>query len=428
MKVHSRVIPNEKNLEGKRVNTPKLIFVALIAATGIGLGSGLGLGHTAAAQSDPPQSQATPQAADASAPAVAAPTAVPAASPKKAKSKPAPTSVPEAVPAINVPAGSLRVKIIACVDVNRDRVCFPDEARIPGVKIMVGDQVAVTGNTGETDVIVPANSQIEVVAPEGYKDANGNARVQLIAAERLDIPLVVGAALPAPLTAAGPVAAPVIGPGIEVKLPDNFTQQMQPIINFDVDLRPIYIGLASIGGIILLGYLLLGGSLRGIKHVYQVSLAKQDAALSDQHTRELAVRLQMQQGWQQIAEQLIADAVSEIISVDGDAGVLDATATPTPKFTVVSRDGREFIFTVNPKILKKMRLVKPGDKIINITNVSATSRMDVQALWDYIVRSRNMWSATPPSKAEWYVVVRQSNRGVSQYKLGGRTAAQIGRP
>ena len=336
-----------------------------------------------------------------------------------------PRVVPTVAPAADevVPSGSLRVKIIACVDVNRDKICLPDEARIPGVAVMVGEQVFATGNTGETEVIIPANSQIEFTPPDGYKDADNNYRKQLLSAGRLDLPLVLGSAAVQPTLA--PVAMPV--QGIEVKLPDNF---MQPIVNIDIDLRPVYIGLAAIGGIILLGYLLLGGSLRGIKRVYQSSLAKQDAALGDQHTRELAVRLQMQQGWQQIAEQLIADAVSEIISVDGDAGVLDATATPTPKFTVVSRDGREFIFTVNPKILKKMRLVKPGDKIVNITNISATSRMDVQALWDYIVRSRNMWSATPPSKAEWYVVVRQANRGVAtgQYKLNPRAAAQIGRP
>jgi hypothetical protein len=354
---------------------------------------------------------------------VAVPTVVPTKTIVKRVVKPKATAVaaPTAVPEV-VPAGSLRVKIIACIDVNRDKICLPDEARVPGVAVTVGDQVFATGNTGETDVVIPANSQIEFAPPDGYKDADNNYRKQLLSAGRLDLPLVLG-------FAGEPTVAPAAAPvqGIEVKLPDNF---MPTIVNLDVDLRPVYIGLAAIGGIILLGYLLLGGSLRGIKNVYQSSLAKQDAALGDQHTRELAVRLQMQQGWQQIAEQLIADAVSEIISVDGDAGVLDATATPTPKFTVVSRDGREFIFTVNPKILKKMRLVRPGDKIVNITNVSATSRMDVQALWDYIVRSRNMWSATPPSKAEWYVVVRQPNRGVGtgQYKLNPRAAAQIGRP
>jgi hypothetical protein len=413
MKAHSRINTHNMAEEANKVNTPKFVLGALctlFAAATLSLGWGA---QTTFAQGEPPP-QFTPQAAEPTAkPAVrrvARPTTVPA------------SADPNAVPGAVVPAGSLRVKIIACIDVNRDKICLPDEARVPGVAISIGDQVFATGNTGETDVVIPANSQIEFTPPDGYKDADNNYRKQLLSAGRLDLPLILGFA-GAPTVA--PAAAPV--PGIEVKLPENF---MQPIVNIDVDLRPVYIGLAAIGGIILLGYLLLGGSLRGIKHVYQSSLAKQDAALGDQHTRELAVRLQMQQGWQQIAEQLIADAVSEIISVDGDAGVLDATATPTPKFTVVSRDGREFIFTVNPKILKKMRLVKPGDKIVNITHVSATSRMDVQALWDYIVRSRNMWSATPPSKAEWYVVVRQANRGVStgQYKLNPRAAAQIGRP
>ncbi len=402
------------------MRTPQLtlrtLFCTLFVATTLSLGWSVQTAFASSlAQGEPPPVIPTAQAEQ--------PTAVPAKPVVKRVIKPkvVPTAAP-ATAADVIPSGSLRVKIIACVDVNRDKICLPDEARIPGVAITVGDQVFATSNTGETEVIIPANSQIEFTPPDGYKDADNNYRKQLLSAGRLDLPLVLGSAAQAP---AAPAAAPL--QGIEVKLPDNF---MQPIVNIDVDLRPVYIGLAAIGGIILLGYLLLGGSLRGIKRVYQSSLAKQDAALGDQHTRELAVRLQMQQGWQQIAEQLIADAVSEIISVDGDAGVLDATATPTPKFTVVSRDGREFIFTVNPKILKKMRLVKPGDKIVNITNVSATSRMDVQALWDYIVRSRNMWSATPPSKAEWYVVVRQANRGVNagQYKLNPRATAQISRP
>jgi hypothetical protein len=299
-------------------------------------------------------------------------------------------------------------------------LCTPDEPKIPNLQITVGDQVAATDNSGFYQIVVPEKSQMEVIVPQGYRSLDGAPRIQIFVAERVDFPLAVE-------KSPAPAAAPVINPGvIEVKIPENI---LQPIVSIDVDLRPVYIGLAAIGGIILLGYLLLGGSLRGIKSVYQTSLAKQEAALGDQHTRELAARLQMQHGWQQIAEQLIADAVSEIISVDSDAGVLDATATPTPKFTIVARDGREFLFTVNPKILKKMRVIKPGDRIVNITNVSPTSRMDVLALWDYIVRSRNMWSATPPSRAEWFVVVRQTNRGIGQYRLGSgaRTPAQIGR-
>ena len=316
MKVHSRITKNNNIAaaeEAPRVRTPKLVlrtlFCTAFAATTLSLGWSVQTAFaSSAAQGEPPPVLPTAAAAQ--------PTAVPAkpAAKKVVKPKVAATVAPDTGV---VPPGSLRVKIIACVDVNRDKICLPDEARLPGVPITVGDQVFATGNTGEVDVVIPANSQIEFTPPEGYRDADNNYRKQLLSAGRLDLPLVLGSAAQA-------TVAPLPAQGIEVKLPDNF---MQPIVNIDVDLRPVYIGLAAIGGVILLGYLLLGGSLRGIKRVYQSSLAKQDAALGDQHTRELAVRLQMQQGWQQIAEQLIADAVSEIISVDGDAGVLDATAT-----------------------------------------------------------------------------------------------------
>ena len=323
------------------------------------------------------------------------------------------------VPA-EIPAGSIAVRGIACVDADHNGLCTADEARIPGLLIIAGDQVASTDNTGAYQIVVPDQTLLEITVPQGYRSLNGDPRIQIFAAERVDFPLSLEVAT-APTTPAQPAIQRV-----EVNLPKDF---VQPVVNLGIDMKPVYLGIAALAGISLLGYLLIGGMLGGMRRVYKQSLVKQDAALADQHTREISLRLQEPTGWQTIAEQIIADAIWEVVSINPDAGVLNASAAPAPKFTLVARDGREFTFTIAPGTFKKSHQLKRGDKIVNITNVSATSRMDVMMLWEHILRTRNMQSATPPSRAQWYVVVKQAPTSEHQIRINpGRTPLQIGRP
>ena len=146
MKVHSRITKNNNIAaaeEAPRVRTPKLVlrtlFCTAFAATTLSLGWSV---QTAFAISTA-QGESPPVLPTA---VIAQPTSVPAkpAAKKVVKSKVTATVAPAAEV---VPPGSLRVKIIACVDVNRDKICLPDEARLPGVPIIVGEQVFATGNT-----------------------------------------------------------------------------------------------------------------------------------------------------------------------------------------------------------------------------------------------------------------------------------------
>jgi hypothetical protein len=303
-----------------------------------------------------------------------------------------------------------KVSGVACVDADRNGFCSSDEARIPNVIIRTDTgAVTATDNSGAYTIDVPANAALDVTIPEGYKSLDGNPRIQLMAADRLDIALVLENALPIP-TIVAPSQLP-----IKVELPSDF---VQPNVRIDMDLRPVYYTLAAIGGVLLLSQLVISVVLRGIRKTYQKSLDSQNAALMEQRTRDVSYRMQDETGWQIVAEQLMADALAEPVSIDGEAGILDATVEPAPKFTLASRDGREFTFTIAPNLLKKQRLLQRGDKVFDISGLSPRSHADASMLWEYVMFSRRLWRVTPPSNAKWYVAVRGTRR---QSRIGIET-------
>lgn len=410
--------PGGKLRTSKRF-THSLMLVTLLSAT-----LTLAFGQTASASSHVQSNPAAPLAQR------RRPTPTPLPSPTPAAANPGQDS------AGTQPAGSdqknslMKVQGIVCVDRDRNGTCGVDEPRIPNVIIRSTDgNVAASDAAGQFIVRTPAQSPLNITLPGGYTSADGRGQLQVQPAESLQLALIPEVAP----TSQAPVSQPqsIVIPTVVVNPTAGNTTTIVTI-----DTVPILIGAGVLGLIILVSVVIIRGGLGGMNKTFQQQVARQDAQLAIQHNRESAMRMQLPNGWQQIAERLVADALLETVSIDDEAGIIDASTYPAPKFTVVARDGREFVFTIDPKTMKKMKLLKKGDRIIEITSLSPTAQMDVQTLWDFVVNTRNMWTATPPGRATWYVIVREGNRRASpppMYRIGPNNRrmggpAQIGAP
>ena len=165
-------------------------------------------------------------------------------------------------------------------------------------------------------------------------------------------------------------------------------------------------------------------ALGGIRRSYRQSLAQQDVMLRGRRVQETLNTMQSDQGWQTVASQLVADALNEPTAIDGDAGFLDVVSHPYLKFTVLTRDGigydgREVVFTTNPGLMKKLKLIRRGDRIMDITRRSASAHADAGLLWRAALAQRNQENVVPPSAAHWYVVAAAKPRHSSKRGLPG---------
>jgi|GEM_PF-4178113 len=321
----------------------------------------------------------------------------------KTKATATATATPEPTQTPAPADGSRTVTGVACIDADRNGICSPDEARVPNVIIRADNgAVAATDNSGTYTIVVPPNATLDVTIPAGYKSLDGNPRVQMMASDRLDIALVTNAAIAIPT-----IVLPT--QPIKIELPANIAPSVATV-KLDASLQPLLYALAGIGGVLLLSQLIVGTVLRGIRKTYQSSFEGQQAVWTDQRAQDIAYRLQNPDGWQMIAEQLVANALSEPVSIDNEAGILDATSEPAPKFTLSARDGREFIFTIDPALLKKQRLIQRGDRVVRLSRKSPHNQADMMMLWEYVQQTRRLWRLTPPASADWYIAVRGTAR------------------
>ncbi len=348
--------------------------------------------------------------------------------------RPTPTPLPSPTPAavvgtqLDLPeqkAGVIKVEGVACVDKDRNGLCSAEEPRIPNVIVKTSDgNVTASDNTGQFILRTPAQTMLNVVIPVGFTTQDGKVELKVKSNENIQLALIAEVIRATATVATAPQTIIAI-PTVVIQ-----TGSQGPVITeVKIDTVPIMVGAAVLGLIIFVSVLVLRGGLGGMNKTFQQQVARQDAQLAIQHNRDTAMRMQLPNGWQQIAERLVADALLETVSIDEESGIIDASTYPSPKFTIVSRDGREFVFTIDPKAMKKMKLLKKGDRIIEVTNLSPTARMDVQTLWDFVVNTRNMWTATPPNRATWYVIVRISNRRPSpppMYRIGANNRRQGG--
>ena len=309
---------------------------------------------------------------------------------------------PPALPVTPTTASSvvfMPVHGIACIDRDVSGVCGVDEARVPNVIIRNSDGMAVVSdNSGEFNIQAAPHSELDITLPTGYKSINGNLhryRIQMAdTRNNIDIALALDAAYLNPTglqegSGSGANANAAQTPSDSLSLTSN-----------NALLRMIAVS------VVILATLAVLIVLRTLQKAYQRSLSQQDTAQRDQQTKDIASRLEYPEGWQLVAGQVVADIMRKPVSIDESAGILNAVAEPSPRFSIVTLDRQEIMFTTNPDFLRKARLIRGKDRIIDITARSAISHTSIRMLWQHICATRNMLHVTPPEATHWHMLVR----------------------
>jgi hypothetical protein len=269
---------------------------------------------------------------------------------------------------------------VACIDVNHDAQCQAKEPRVVDVILRGSNGAsAVTDMAGQYAIQAPASSELDVSIPSGYKSINGNLRrlrMQMFVADAIDIPLIVDAAV----AQNGATETGALG-----------------ALSFPV---------LALSVALLLMLILVVIALLGLRRLSEKLLRQQSMLLRDQRARDLDALLQAPQGWQAIAAQIVADAIGESVAIDGDRGILDVTADPEPRFSLVTRDGRAVVFTTARKLMRSGKLLRRGDRMVDVSAQSLGSHTGANMLWSYALATRNLGQVLPPSTAHWHVVVR----------------------
>ncbi len=304
------------------------------------------------------------------------------------------------------PSAPVTVRGIACIDQDMNGVCSFGEARVPNVLVRAldGNAVGVTDNSGQYSLQVPARTILEVTVPAGFRSVNGNLHklhIQMDDSNEIDIAL----ALDTPITASQSTTATTGTTPVNssVNSAATFSALGMSINSTDALLVTLLTVIALF--IALFVYL-----LNSLRHLYQ--------KLPQQINQNGHTTLHLNPGsstsavtsWQMTAEQIVADALGETVSIDETTGILDANAEPNPRFSVVTRDGRTIIFTTDPRLLRRAKIIRHGDRVIDITSRSTQSHAGAGDLWRQVVTIRNMWHYTPPSRAHWYVAVRSRTK------------------
>jgi hypothetical protein len=310
----------------------------------------------------------------------------------------------------------LTVHGIACVDQDLNGVCSFEEARVPNVLVRsVTDSatVGVTDNAGEYTLRAAPHSALEVTIPNGFRSVNGNLRklhIQMDQSDQVDIAL----ALDVPYSVTTPLTTTVAG---QVQ-----NDAFAPVLTVGgVALNPYSLILAILLAVLILLALVLLVLLKGGNRSEPRPVSHRGPALLEQPTAQLRAQEATLGAWQILAEQMVADALGETISIDESVGILEAKAEPNPRFSLVTRDGRTIIFTTDIRHLRKARFIRRGDKVVDISARSPADHAGAGALWRQVLVIRNMWHVTPPTKAHWYVVVR----GKSVSKVQGQSISEM---
>ena len=173
------------------------------------------------------------------------------------------------------------------------------------------------------------------------------------------------------------------------------------------------LALLALGILGCVALLLLVTAMRQVKVLSGMRNDVQQTATRDfmyrtLRAREVGALLRAPDGWQLVTEQIVADALHCNISINGNAGILDVSTVPAPKFTVITHECNEVVFTTQPDSLRQMRLIKERDRVIDVSAISDAVHLDMGLLWNNILEQRNMRHVSPPWSAHWYVVVHEA--------------------
>lgn len=206
--------------------------------------------------------------------------------------------------------------------------------------------------------------------------------------------------------------APVVAQSIPTQTPVPVTPAMAPPpsgfqqLGLTNNLSVALIALAGLSVLILLSQLLLAGMLGSLRKAYQQVNAQTDLGMRSRPGLDTNLQTLAAHNWQSVTAQVVADALQRPTAIDGAAGILDATAEPCPRFTIVTCDGREVIFTTDLRMLRQMKMVRRQDRVVDVSALSQTRHIDTGMLWQYALAERGQTNVAAPSSAHWYIVVR----------------------
>ena len=125
---------------------------------------------------------------------------------------------------------------------------------------------------------------------------------------------------------------------------------------------------------------------------------------------ELQALLGQPGGWQQVLDQLLADALPQTGQRIGDGDLLDLNLAPAPRFTVSGADGHNYLFTTSPQALREVKMLDRRDEAIPLdAALHPAARVEVQAVWEHLAQGhlRGQDAPTLGRQAAWYLVVRE---------------------
>jgi hypothetical protein len=174
---------------------------------------------------------------------------------------------------------------------------------------------------------------------------------------------------------------------------------------------PLYVLSGGILLAVVLGGWRIALSIDAIGALHKHASEMERASHIERRRASLAEQVSQPQGWADAASQLIADALQQTVTLNvTDAGVMDVSALPAPRFTVCAVDGRRFTFTVNPSVLRQHGLLPKTSHVINLSSCGSFLVTDVQMLWEALQSASQSTPHTAvPRHMTWHLVVARSH-------------------
>jgi hypothetical protein len=164
-----------------------------------------------------------------------------------------------------------------------------------------------------------------------------------------------------------------------------------------------------------LGLLMQATAFRSLRNTYRrhksLELEQLQAQVVNQRKAEVQ-RLLEEDRWQQVLNQLLADALAGPSAFVGQEGILTLSADPAPRFAVAGPSAVvEYVFTTQPQEqgsglwqrLRRREPVIPLDAALH-----PAARVEMQAVWEHLAEKRLRDEApASPRQAEWFLVERR---------------------
>jgi hypothetical protein len=178
----------------------------------------------------------------------------------------------------------------------------------------------------------------------------------------------------------------------------------------------LLVSAAVAGGVVTLSNAAVTRAIRRLERTYRrqkaLELERLHAQAVERRRRELRGVLADQNGWREVLDQLLADALTGTDARVAREGVLDLYASPAPRFTVVGVDGWTYLFTTSLQDLRRVGLLgRSEERVVPVdAGLSAAARVEVQAVWEHLAQKRLKEHAPVlPRQAEWFLVVRKAS-------------------